>query len=65
MASEIKDAIVDNATGPRKVDGDEASVEQHNLRDQIAADKHVASSDGVAKKHRGIRMTKLISPGTV
>lgn len=65
MADEIKDAIEANAIGPRRVTGDEGSVEQHSLSDQIAADKHLSERTAAALPHRGIRFTQLVSPGAV
>ncbi|MBN2445648.1 MAG: hypothetical protein JXO22_02910 [Phycisphaerae bacterium] len=64
MSEEIKDAIVENATGPRKATGDEGSIEQHSLQDQIAADWHVKGTNAAKKPARGLRFTKLIMPGT-
>ena len=55
--SEIENAITENATGPKKVSGDAGSVEQHSLKDQIAADKYLAS-----KKAAGREKDKLVLP---
>ncbi|TWT40502.1 hypothetical protein RAS1_42140 [Phycisphaerae bacterium RAS1] len=63
MADEIKDAIVENAQGPKRVESDGITVEQHALRDQVAADQHVSAQTGAAQAHRGLRFTKLNSPG--
>lgn len=49
MADDLKDEIRENASGPAKASGDAGSVEQHKLSEQIAADKHLASKDGVGK----------------
>lgn len=65
MADEITDAIEESAVGPRKVQGDEATVEQHSLLDQIAADKYIASKAAMTGTKHGIRFTKLVPPGTV
>ncbi len=65
MSDEIIDAIKANAAGPKSVSGDSGSVQQHDLNSQIAADKHVAAAEGVKSKGRGLRFTKLISPGPV
>lgn len=61
--SDISDAIAANAAGPKKVVSDGVSVEQHPIQDQIAADKYVEGQTAASRKHRGIRFTKLISPG--
>lgn len=63
MSDEIQQAIIDNATGPKRVTGDEGSVEQHSLQDQIAADRHVSSQAAASKPHRGLRRTKIIPAG--
>ena len=60
---EIKDAIVANATGPKSVEGDEATVQQHSIADQIAAAQFVAGKTAVKKPHRGMRFTQVVKPG--
>lgn len=60
--SDLKQSIEENAKGPAKASGDAGSVEQHKLTDQIAADKHLAGKDAVAKPHRGLRFNKLVPP---
>ena len=59
----IKEAIEQNATGPRRASGDSGSVEQHPLPDQIASDRYVASRNASRKKGLGIKLLK-ISPGS-
>jgi hypothetical protein len=59
---DLKQSIEENAKGPAKASGDAGSVEQHKLTDQIAADKHLAGKDAVAKPHRGLRFNKLVPP---
>ena len=43
MADEVKDAIEKNARGPRSAKGDVGEVRQHSLKDQIEADRYLAS----------------------
>ncbi len=62
MADDLKDEIRENASGPAKASGDAGSVEQHKLSEQIAADKHLASKDGVGSPHRGLRFNKIVPP---
>jgi len=62
MADELANAIKENATGPKRAQGDSGSVEQHGLAEQIEADRYLASKDA-AKKGLGVRMTKVIPPG--
>lgn len=41
MADSLENSIKTNAEGPERARGDAGEVEQHSLRDQIAADKHL------------------------
>ncbi|HQL54963.1 MAG TPA: hypothetical protein PLQ87_09665 [Phycisphaerae bacterium] len=61
MAEDLEQAIRTNAQAPRRAQDDAGSVEQQPLPDQIAADRYLASKTGAARKHRGLRFTKLIS----
>jgi hypothetical protein len=63
MPTPTEQAIQDNAQGPKKVQGDAGSVEQHSLSDQIAADRYLASKQAVRSKSKGIQISKLIPPG--
>lgn len=58
-------AIEQNAQGPKKAQGDAASVEQHSLQDQIAADRYLAARQAMRAKGKGLRLTKLSPPGAV
>jgi hypothetical protein len=60
----LRDAIRDNAMGPKKVTGDAGSVEQHSLRDQIEAERFLASKEAMQRPGLGIRLTKLVPDGT-
>lgn len=63
MPDDLTDAIKDNASGPKSAKGDSASVEQHNLSDQIAADRYLASKKAASGKGLGIRISKIVPPG--
>lgn len=52
------------AAGPKRVRGDAGEVEQHSLRDLIEYEKFRRAKCATTKAHRGIRLTKLIPPGT-
>ena len=65
MADDLKDAIKKNAEGPKRVKGDSAEVEQHDLDEQIAADRYLASKAAASSKGLGIKLTKTVPPGTV
>ncbi|MCL2304491.1 MAG: hypothetical protein FWC43_04030 [Planctomycetaceae bacterium] len=62
-SSTLKDAILENAKGPKKVAGDAGSVEQHSLQDQIAAERFLASKEAT-RRGLGIRLTKISPDGT-
>ncbi|HUU97516.1 MAG TPA: hypothetical protein VM487_17410 [Phycisphaerae bacterium] len=65
MADEIKTAIEESAVGPRRASGDSGSVEQHPLPDQIAADRYVAARTASRKKGLGIKLLKIVAPGSI
>jgi len=65
MADEIKTAIEESAVGPRRASGDSGSVEQHPLPDQIAADRYGASRAASRKKGLGIKLLKIVAPGSI
>ena len=59
----LENAIKENAAGPKRVQGDSGSVDQHSLQDQIAADRYLASKEAV-KHGIGIKNVKLSPDGT-
>ena len=63
MAEDLEQTIRDNASGPAKASNETGSVEQHPLRDQIEADRYLASKQAVANPKRALRLTKLVPPG--
>lgn len=63
--SAIENALTENATGPKKASGDAGSVEQHSLKDQIAAEKFIQSKKAAASNGLGIKFHKLSPGGTV
>ncbi|MBK9128189.1 MAG: hypothetical protein IPM13_10355 [Phycisphaerales bacterium] len=64
MAEEIENVIREAAQQPAEVSVDGQTVKQQPLRDQIEADRYLASKDA-AKKGLGVRMTKVVPPGAV
>ena len=64
VAENLDTQIRDNAAGPKKATGDSGSVEQHPLTEQIAADRYLASKKAAQSKRLGIRLTKLVPPGS-
>ena len=62
MTDELDNTIRDNASSPRRARGDSGEVEQHNLKDQIEADRYLNSKQAV-KNGLGLRKSKLVPPG--
>jgi hypothetical protein len=62
---DLEDRINTVASGPAEVSGDAGTVKQHDLEDLIKADQHLQGQTAAAKAHRGLRLTKLVPPGTV
>ena len=63
--SELEQAIKDNAAGPKSATNDTGSVSQHSLKDQIEADRYVASKNATKRKGLPIKRTRTVSPGAV
>ena len=63
MADGVKDAIEKNAQGPQSARGDVGEVRQHSLKDQIEADRYLASRDARGNAHKALRFAKLSPPG--
>lgn len=61
--SNLDDAIRENAQGPAEAHGDAGGVKQHSLKDQIEADRFLASKQAMKSKSRGVRFTKVRPPG--
>lgn len=59
----LEQVIRDNAAGPKRAQGDAGSVDQHSLKDQIDADRYLASKQAAARPARAIRLTRLVPPG--
>ena len=60
----ITETIVKNAAGPKsEVDGQR--VEQHSLKEQIEADKYLASKDAVKRRGSGLKFSKMTHSGAV
>jgi hypothetical protein len=63
--SDIENAIIENAQNPKKVSGDAGSVEQHDLKDQIEAEKFTQARKAAAGPGLGIKFVKIQPGGTV
>jgi hypothetical protein len=65
MADDLSQTIKQTAEGPAAVNIDGNSVTAQDPLKQIAVDKHLASKSAVARKHRGLRFSRTVNPGTV
>lgn len=61
-ADDIRDAVIENAKGPKKASDDSTSMEQHPLPDQIEAAKFT-SGNAAAAKGGGIVRRRIV-PGS-
>lgn len=59
----LDQSIRDNAQGPAEAHGDSGGVKQHPLKDQIEADRYLASKAAAKSKSHGLRFTKMAPPG--
>ena len=59
----IEESIRKNASGPKSAEVDGQRVEQHSLKDQIAADEYLASKKAVKSRTSGLKITKLCHSG--
>ena len=57
--------IATNALAPRKAASDGVTAEQHDIPGQIKADQYAAANAAVQLPFGGLRVTRLIQPGTV
>ena len=64
MSVDLTDSIAEAAKSPKRVQGDAGSVEQHSLKDQIEADRYLASKNAAKSRNSGLRISKLVPPGT-
>ena len=65
MPDDLKDVIKENAEGPESAEVDGVRTKQHSLKDQIEADKYLASKRAGSNPAAALTRVKLIPPGTV
>jgi hypothetical protein len=63
--ADLTDEIEANAQGPKQMTVDGNSATQHDLAQQIDADRYLASREASRSAKRGLVLTKLSPPGTV
>ncbi len=64
MTDDLEQSIRENMKAPAKAAGDAGSVEQHPLKDQIEAVRFLNSQKAAKAKRLGVRITKMVPPGT-
>ena len=64
MADDLDDMIRENAQGPAEAKGDSVSMRQHDLKDQIEADKYLAGKRAMANPAKSFVRVKIVPPGT-
>ncbi len=62
---DLDKGLRDAASQPAKASVDGQSVEQHPLKDQIEADRYLASKAAARKPGLGIKFAKIVPPGSV
>jgi len=65
MTDTLKKAIESNAKGPRQATADGVTVQQHSLKDQIAADQYLADKEVAKNPARALVRVKIVPPGAV
>ena len=60
----VENAIRENASGPKSAEIDGQKVEQHSLKDQIAADEYLATKKAVKSRNSGLKISKLCHSGS-
>lgn len=64
MSDELSDKIAETAAGPKRVRTDAGEVESQDLGAMIEADKYLSAKAAASTKFRGLRLNKLLPPGT-
>jgi hypothetical protein len=65
MAESGEIPLQQNAASPQSVSIDGQTVTQHSLKDQIEADKYLASKSARTKPALAFSRVKIVPPGTV
>lgn len=63
--ADLSNQIETAAAQPKQATIDGNTFIQHSLRDQIAADRYLASKAAAKNKKRGFSLAKFKPPGTV
>lgn len=66
MPDEVADAIEQAAQDPKRVMSDGTEVEMPSIREQIEADRYLASREAAnVTSNLGIKRNKMVPPGSV
>lgn len=65
VADDLKDAIASNAEGPAQASGDGISMRQHDLAQQIEADKYLAAKRARTDPRLALLLVKIVPPGAI
>jgi len=63
--NDLKDTIETNAKGPKQATADGVTIQQHPLKDQIAADEYLTRKEVAKRPARALVRVRIIPPGTV
>jgi len=63
MSDDLENTIRENAQGPAEAHGDSGGMKQHNLRDQIEADRYLSAKEAARSRTLGLRITRIVPPG--
>ena len=61
--TDLTDAIVKTASGPKSAEVDGQKVEQHSVSDIIKADSYLASKKASRSRNNGLKFTKMSHSG--
>lgn len=59
----IEEAITQVALGPKTSSENGRTITEHDVKQLIAADNHVASKTSGNRNHMGLRFGKIVPPG--
>lgn len=65
MDAELTQRIRAVASGPAEVSSDAGRVVEQDLQDLLEAARQLAAQQASKKPHRGLRITRLVPPGTI
>lgn len=63
--TDLSSDIASNAAGPKRAKSDEGEFEQHNLKDQIEADRYLNNKNAARAKGFGLRVVRAKMPSAL